>query len=55
MSVIIVAHVREGIVLASDTRTTVKDENGNTMYKDDVSKSFHFRTEWQLPIVAMLR
>ena len=42
MSVIIVAHVREGIVLASDTRTTVKDENGNTMYKDDAVKIIPF-------------
>ena len=42
MSVIIAAHVSDGIVLASDTRTTVKDENGNTMYKDDAVKIVPF-------------
>lgn len=42
MSVIIAAHVREGIVLASDTRTTVRDGNGNTMYKDDTIKIIPF-------------
>lgn len=42
MSVIIAAHVHEGIVLASDTRTTVKDGNGNTMYKDDAVKIVPF-------------
>lgn len=42
MSVIIAAHVREGIVIASDTRTTVRDGNGNTMYKDDAIKIVPF-------------
>lgn len=42
MSVIVAAHVRDGIVLASDTRTTVKDGNGNTMYKDDAIKIVAF-------------
>lgn len=41
MSVIIAAHVREGLVIASDTRTTVKD-NGNTLYKDDAVKIVPF-------------
>ena len=42
MSVIIAAHVPDGIILASDTRTTVKDGNGNTMYKDDAIKIIPF-------------
>lgn len=42
MSVIVTAHVPEGIVIASDTRTTVKDGNGNTMYKDDAVKIVPF-------------
>lgn len=41
MSVIVVAHVHDGIVLASDTRTTVKD-GSNTMYKDDALKIVPF-------------
>lgn len=42
MSIIIGAHVHDGIVVASDTRTTVIDGNGNTMYKDDAVKIIPF-------------
>lgn len=42
MSVIVVSHVKDGLVVASDTRTTVIDKNRNTMYKDDAVKIVPF-------------
>lgn len=41
MSLIVAIYVQEGIVLASDTRTTISSENG-VRYKDDTQKIIPF-------------
>lgn len=43
MSLIIAIYVQEGIVLASDTRTTFRSKDG-TRYKDDTQKIIPFTT-----------